>query len=143
MASLRPSPTTLCHILWMESLSPSSMIFRHLFQMESISPFPILSTQSSIISDECKFLDTLVFNHLPPSDHKMQTIQSTSSGLRRLNRGSCCTPKFSLSYFSKISSCIGGYKTLPKDKEIVQMMVKYPSIGICKRSFDWYLQKIF
>ena len=100
-ASLSPSLTTLCQIL-MVSLSPSPTIFCHLFQMESISPFPILSIQSSIISDEWKFMGTLVFNHLPPSDHEKHTNQSTSSGLRRLNRGSCCTPKFAISYFSKI-----------------------------------------
>ena len=97
MASLSPSPTTLRHILWMASLSPSPTIFHHLFQMEFVNPFPTSST-TSIISDECKFLGTLVFNHLPPLDHERQTSQSTSSGLRRLNRGSCCTPKFSLSF---------------------------------------------
>ena len=42
---------------------------------------------------KCKFLGTLVFNHLPPSSHEWRTHQSNSSGLRRLNRGSCCTPK--------------------------------------------------
>ena len=46
-------------------------------------------------------MGTLVFNHLPPSDHERHTSQSTSSGLRRLNRGNCCTPKFSLPYSSK------------------------------------------
>ena len=49
---------------------------------------------------KCKFLGTLVFNHLPPSDHERLASQPTSSGLRRLNRGNCCTPKFSLPYFS-------------------------------------------
>ena len=73
----------------------------HIFQMASISPFLILPTQSSIVSNECKFLGTLVFNHLPPSDHKRQTIQSNSSGLRRLNRGSRCTPKFSIPFSSR------------------------------------------
>ena len=42
-----------------------------------------------------------MFNHLPPSDHERHASQSTSSGLRRLNRGNCCTPKFSLPYSSR------------------------------------------
>ena len=42
-----------------------------------------------------------MFNHLPPSDHERHASQSTSSGLRRLNRGNFCTPKFSLPYSSK------------------------------------------
>ena len=40
-----------------------------------------------------------MFNHLPPSSHEWQNYQSNSSGVRRLNRGSCCTPKFSLSFY--------------------------------------------
>ena len=39
-----------------------------------------------------------MFNHLPPSSHECRIRQSNSSGLRRLNRGSCCTPKFALSF---------------------------------------------
>ena len=60
--------------------------------MESISPFP----NQYIIG--CKFLGTLVFNHLSPSSHERRIRQSHSSGSRRLNRGSCCTPKFALSF---------------------------------------------
>ena len=93
-------------LLRMASLSPSSIID---FQMESIIPFPI--SPISITSCECKFLGTLVFNHLPPSDHKRQTSQSTSSDLRRLNRGNCCTLKFSLS-FLKGSYWILGFSSI-------------------------------
>ena len=95
MASLNPSPTTLRHIL-MASLSPSPKTLSHLLQMASVSPF-LTSSTNSVTSCECKFLGTLVFNHLPPSDYERRTSQSKSSGLRRLNRGSCCTPKFALS----------------------------------------------
>ena len=42
-----------------------------------------------------------MFNHLPPSDYERLVSQSTSSGQRRLNRGNCCTPKFSLPYSSR------------------------------------------
>ena len=42
-----------------------------------------------------------MFNHLPHSDHERHARQSTSSGLRRLNRGNCCTQKISLPYSSK------------------------------------------
>src|SRR3954463_9067033 len=42
-----------------------------------------------------------VSNHLPPLDHDRQTCLSDSSGLRRLNRGSCHTPKFALLYSIK------------------------------------------
>ena len=106
MASLSPSPMILRHIFRMASLSPSPMTFRHLLQMASVNPFPILPTSStiSVISCECKFLGTLVFNHLPPSDHERHASQSTSSGLRRLNRGNCCTPKCSLSFHSRHAS---------------------------------------
>ena len=38
---------------------------------------------------ECKFLGTLVSNHLPPSSHEWRIRQSNSSGLRRLSRGNC------------------------------------------------------
>ena len=41
-----------------------------------------------------------MFNHLPPLSHEWQTRQSTSSGLRRLNRGNCCTKKFALSFLN-------------------------------------------
>ena len=88
-------------ILWMSSLSPSLTTLSHLFQMAYVSPFPTSST-IGVTSCECKFLGTLVFNHLSPSYHERPTSQYKSSGLRRLNRGSCCTLKFSLSYFSKI-----------------------------------------
>ena len=39
-----------------------------------------------------------MFNHLPASDYERHGGQSASSGLRRLNRGNCCTPKFALPY---------------------------------------------
>ena len=70
----------------MASLSPSLMTLCHLLQMESVSPFSTLST-INVMSCECKFLGTLMFNHLPPSDHERQTSQSTSSSVRRFNRG--------------------------------------------------------
>ena len=61
--------------------------------MASLSPFP------QLCFDEWKFLGTLVSNHLLPSSREQQNCQSNSSGSRRLNRGSCCTPKFSLSFY--------------------------------------------
>ena len=85
MASLSPSSTILCRV-------PNGIC----------NPIPDI-TKSSITSCECKFIGTLVFNHLPPSNYERQTSQSTSAGLRRLNRGSCCTPKFVLSYFPRFS----------------------------------------
>ena len=74
----------------------SDKILSHL-QMESLSPFP------QLCFDECKFLGTLVSNHLLPSSRERQNCQSNSSGLRILNRGNCCTPKFSLPFFQDIS----------------------------------------
>ena len=44
-----------------------------------------------------------MFNHLPPSDYERHASQSTSSGLRRLNKGNCCTPKFALPYSSRFA----------------------------------------
>ena len=78
----------------MASLSPSPARFYHL-KMASLSPFP------QKYFDECKFTGTLVSNPLLPSSHERQTRQSNSLGSRRLNRGSCCTPKFSLPFSSK------------------------------------------
>ena len=78
----------------MASLSPSPARFHHL-QMASLSPFP------QLYFDECKFTGTLVSNPLLPSSRERQTCQSNSSGSRRLNRGNCCTPKFSLQYSSR------------------------------------------
>ena len=53
-----------------------------------------------------------MFNHLPPSDYERHVSQSTSSGLRRLNRGNCCTPKFALPYSSRIAKSM--LQNLPK-----------------------------
>ena len=75
----------------MESLSPSPAKLFHL-QMASLSPFPHLCF------GECNFTGTLVSNLLLPSSRERQTCQSKSSGSRRLNRGNCCTQKFSLSF---------------------------------------------
>ena len=100
MASLSASPKILRHIHH-GNLSPSPKI---LCQLPNgiCKPIPDI-TKSSITSYKCKFLGTLVFNHLAPSDHERQTSQSTSSSLRRLNKGSCCTPKFSLSFLKTFS----------------------------------------
>ena len=51
-------------------------------------------------------MGTLVFNHLSPSSHEWQTRQSNSSGFRILNRGSCCTPKFSLLFLKAFPKMI-------------------------------------
>ena len=60
--------------------------------MASLSPF----LQQCF--DECKFMGTLVSNHLLPSSRERQNCQSNSSGSRILNRGNCCTPKFALHF---------------------------------------------
>src|SRR3954464_4510956 len=80
----------------------ASALDRHLVKhLDGI--FKPISAKSPCIS-KGKFLGILVFNPLLPSDHDWQTCQSTSSGLRRLNRGSCHTPKFALmiSLFSNL-----------------------------------------
>ena len=51
-------------------------------------------------------------NHLTHSDHERHASQSTSSGLRRLNRGNCCTPKFALPYSSRFAKSM--LQNLPK-----------------------------
>ena len=66
--------------------------------MTSLSPF------SQLYFDKCKFTGTLVSNPLLPSSHERQTRQSNSSGSRRLNRGSCCTPKFALPFSQEIAT---------------------------------------
>ena len=89
---------------WMESLSPSPARIYNL-KMASLSPFPQLHF------DECKFTGTLVSNPLLPLSHERQTRQSNSSGSRRLNRGSCCTPKFALSFIKIFLTRLLGLKT--------------------------------
>ena len=74
----------------------SDTLLSHL-QMAYFIPFPQLHF------DKCKFTGTLVSNHLLPSSRERQTRQSNSSGSRRLNRGSCCTPKFFLSFYQDSS----------------------------------------
>src|ERR1044072_9950894 len=60
--------------------------------MESISTFRYIFNQRRVQIFKC----TRVFNHLLPPDHERQTCQSSPSSTRRLNRGSCHTPKFAL-----------------------------------------------
>ena len=79
---------------WMASASPSLTNFPSSFQMAFVSPFPL---PSNITSPSVNFraLYCPIIFHLRVTNGK--TRQSNSSGLRRLNGGSCCTPKFSLS----------------------------------------------
>ena len=69
--------------------------------MAYLSPFSVINKQFTSCTSECKFLGTYVFNHLPRSSHERQTHQSNFLGLRGLNRGSYCTPKFALPYSSR------------------------------------------
>src|SRR4051812_36943736 len=70
------------------SPSPSYIFSKHLDGI-----FKPISNKNPHVS-EGKFLGILVFNHLPPSDTDWRTNHSTSSSVRKLNRGSCHTPKF-------------------------------------------------
>ena len=71
--------------------------------MASISPFHIVNRRShSIYQQVQSFRCTRVFNHLLPSGHERQAYQSNPSGTRRLNRGNCYTPKFSLLFLKTI-----------------------------------------
>src|ERR1043165_3947659 len=60
--------------------------------MASVSPFPCIINQRQVQIFRC----TRVFNHLLPPGHERQACQSKPSITRRLNRGSCHTPKFAL-----------------------------------------------
>src|ERR1043165_7428323 len=60
--------------------------------MASVSPFPRIINQRRVQIFRC----TRVFNHLLPPGHERQACQSNPSSTRRLNRGSCHTPKFAL-----------------------------------------------
>src|ERR1044072_6427380 len=59
--------------------------------MAFVSPFPHHHQQRVQI-----FRCTRVFNHLLPPGHERRACQSNPSSTRKLNRGSCHTPKFSL-----------------------------------------------
>ena len=67
-------------------------------------------------------------NHLPPSSHEWQICQSNSSGLRRLNRGSCCTPKFALSFLKAFLTRILKNSSLHKYNWISQHQVKEETV---------------
>src|SRR3954471_21813944 len=56
--------------------------------MASVSPSP-----QELLPNKCKFRG-IQYSILFYLDHDRQTCLSASSGLRRLNRGSCHTPKF-------------------------------------------------
>ena len=86
---------------WMASLSPSPDKILSPLQMASLSPSPNGISKpipASIVLTSANLRGTLVSNLLLPSRRERQTCQSNSSGARRLNRGNCCTPKFSLSF---------------------------------------------
>src|SRR3954471_10612119 len=70
----------------------------YLSWVASLSPFPM-----ELFPDTRKFQGISVFNHLLPLDHDRQTCLSDSSGLKRLNRGSCHTPKFAPLFSSPIT----------------------------------------
>src|SRR4051812_35065257 len=59
-------------------------------------------SRRTFLPNKWKFQGISVFNRLLPLDHDRQTCLSDSSGFRRLNRGSCHTPKFALPISSSI-----------------------------------------
>src|SRR3954470_10381860 len=71
-----------------------------------------------------------MFNHLLPLDHDRQTCLSDSSGLRRLNRGSCHTQKFALLYSS--SMAIGS-----KDHSSHFLLIEGLKARVCTLSKDF------
>ena len=80
----------------MASLSPYPTNFYHL------SKWHLQAHSLKLCFYEFKFMGTQVSNHLLPSSRERQTRRSNSSGSRRLNWGSCCTPKFSLPFSQEI-----------------------------------------
>src|SRR4051812_39545698 len=86
MTSLSPSPT----MLYLDGISKPIPGNSHQVPDGIFKPI----SRKGLYISKGKFLGILVFNPLPPSDSNRHTGQSTSSGLRRLNRGSCHTPKF-------------------------------------------------
>ena len=83
-------------LLWMESLSPSSV---NNFQMASVSPFPTSQGWYHFMWVQISGHSSVQSSSTFGSRKAWKPIYILS--LRRLNRGSCCTPKFSLPYFSK------------------------------------------
>src|ERR1043165_8137147 len=70
--------------------------------MASISSFPYTINQRRVQIFRC----TRVFNHLLLAGHERQACQSNPSSTRRLNRGSCHTPKFALLLFKTFHTSI-------------------------------------
>src|ERR1044072_3312346 len=69
--------------------------------MASVSPFPHHPPTAS-----ANFQVYSVFNHLLPPGHERQACQSNPSSTRRLNRGSCHTPKFALHLLKRFHTSI-------------------------------------
>ena len=79
-----------------------------------------------------------MFNHLPPSDYERHVSQSASSGVRRLNRGNCCTPKFALPYSSR--NCQVMLQRFPRGCT-VQGPPKQSKLGFVFWSRKWSFQR--
>src|SRR3954470_5329262 len=87
----------------------------------SVSPFPM-----EFLPSKGKFQGISVFNHLLPLDYDGQTCLSDSSGLRRLNRGSCHTPKFARTDL---------YLLIHQGSKLRAMGNKWGAINKCFRGF--------
>src|ERR1043165_7670132 len=106
--------------------------------MASVSPFPCIINQPRVQIFRC----TRVFNHLLPSGHERQACQSNPSSTRRLNRGSCHTPKFSLLLLKTFhTSTLKDFTRVDQTNPLLNNQSKlgfgYPQVQVSLQHFQW------
>src|ERR1051325_8448095 len=97
--------------------------------MASVSPFQrVINRRSYFIQQRVQiFKCTRVFNHLLLSGHERQACQSNPSSTRRLNRGNCYTPKFSLPLLKTFHISI--LKDFTRVDQINPLLSNQPKLG--------------
>src|ERR1043165_724788 len=106
--------------------------------MASVSPFPCIINQQRVQIFRC----TRVFNHLLPPGHERQACQSNPSSTRRLNRGSCHTPKFSLLFLkTSHTSILKDFTRVDQTNPLLSNQPKlgfgYPQIQMDLEHLQW------
>src|ERR1051325_9611591 len=97
--------------------------------MASVSPFQrVINRRSYFIQQRVQiFRCTRVFNHLLLAGHERQACQSNPSSTRRLNRGNCYTPKFSLLLLKTFHISI--LKDFTRVDQINPLLSNQPKLG--------------
>src|ERR1051325_6878667 len=106
--------------------------------MASISPFQRIINQQRVQIFRC----TRVFNHLLLPGHESQAYQSNPSSTRRLSRGVCYTPKFSLLLLKTFHiSMLKDFTRVDQTNPLLSNQPKlgfgYPQVKVSLQHFQW------